>query len=67
MTDIDAHTEMLTITEAAKILRKPVATMRYWRQLGEGPHSFKVGRNVRYWRRDVLAWLHSQADDQQAS
>lgn len=48
MTDIDTNTEMLTITEAAKILRKPVATLRYWRHLGEGPRSFKVGRNVRY-------------------
>ncbi len=65
MTDIDTDTEMLTLTEAAQLLRKPVATLRYWRHLGEGPRSFKVGRHVRYWRRDVLTWLHTQADGPQ--
>jgi hypothetical protein len=66
-TDTDTDTEMLTLTEAAQLLRKPVATLRYWRHLGEGPRSFKVGRNVRHWRRDVLNWLHTQADDPQSA
>ena len=26
--------ELLTITEAAELLRAPVATLRYWRHLG---------------------------------
>ena len=29
--------ELLTITEAAELLRAPVATLRYWRHLGTGP------------------------------
>jgi DNA-binding transcriptional MerR regulator len=53
--------DLLTITEAADLLRKPVATLRYWRHLGIGPRSFRVGRNVRYWRTDVLDWLHRQS------
>ena len=53
--------DMLTISEAADLLRKPVATLRYWRHLGVGPKSFRVGRNVRYWRSDLTDWLHRQS------
>ena len=38
--------DLLTITEAAAILRAPVATLRYWRHLGTGPDSIKVGRRI---------------------
>jgi len=42
MTDHPAgrEPELLTITEAADLLRAPVATLRYWRHLGTGPRSF---------------------------
>ena len=33
--DHHEHDEMLTIEEAAALLRVPVATMRYWRYTGE--------------------------------
>jgi predicted DNA-binding transcriptional regulator AlpA len=54
--------ELLTIAEVAAIVRAPVATLRYWRHLGTGPRSFRVGRGVRYWRTDVNAWLQLQCD-----
>lgn len=54
---------LLTITEAAALLRAPVATLRYWRHLGAGPRSFRVGRGVRYWHNDVLCWLRQQSGD----
>ncbi|KRC66777.1 hypothetical protein ASE12_19585 [Aeromicrobium sp. Root236] len=57
---VGADDELLTIGEAAELLRAPVATLRYWRHLGTGPRSFRVGRAVRYWRRDVLGWLNEQ-------
>ena len=65
MTDNTTHAielddELLSIDEVAALLRAPVATLRYWRYLGTGPRSFRVGRAVRYWRGDVLAWLHEQ-------
>jgi len=47
--------ELLTITEAAQLLRAPVATLRYWRHLGTGPHSFRLGRRVLYRRDDLRA------------
>lgn len=53
--------QLLTIGEVADIVRVPVATLRYWRHLGDGPHSFRVGRAVRYWRSEVLAWLHDHS------
>jgi excisionase family DNA binding protein len=55
--------EMLSIEEAAAYLRVPVATLRYWRHLGDtGPHSFRVGRHVRYWRTDLILWLTEQTN-----
>ena len=51
--DNHADDEMLSIEEAAEFLRVPVATLRYWRHLGIGPRSFRVGRHVRYWHTEV--------------
>ena len=68
MTDHPAsrEPELLTITEAAELLRAPVATLRYWRHLGTGPRSFRLGRRVLYRTDDVHAWIaqqHAQALD----
>lgn len=52
--------ELLSIEEAAELTRTPVSTMRYWRHVGKGPHSFRVGRRVRYRRTDVEHWLSEQ-------
>lgn len=54
--------DLLTIAEVSAILRTPVATLRYWRTLGIGPHSFKIGRRVFYRAGDVYAWLDAQHD-----
>ena len=57
------HTDdaLLSIQEVADLVRVPVATLRYWRHLGAGPRSFRIGRSVRYWRMEVFAWLDEQA------
>ena len=60
--DPHAGDELLTIAEVADVLRVPVATLRYWRHLGTGPRSFRVGRGVRYWRSEVSAWLLDQSN-----
>lgn len=57
----DEIDELLTLHEVAELLRVPDATLRYWRYLGTGPRSFRVGRGVRYWRREVHTWLRSQS------
>jgi hypothetical protein len=51
---------LLTINEAAEILRSYVDTLRYWRHLGIGPRSFKIGRRIFYWRSEVYRWLREQ-------
>jgi hypothetical protein len=58
------HTDddLLTIDEAAAILRTPVATLRDWRHRGIGPHSFKIGRRVFYRASDLYAWIDAQHD-----
>ena len=52
--------DLLTITEAADLLRAPVATLRYWRHLGTGPRSFRLGRRVLYRRDDLDTWIDAQ-------
>jgi excisionase family DNA binding protein len=52
--------ELLTITEAAELLRAPVATLRYWRHRGTGPRSFRLGRRVLYRRDDLQAWVEER-------
>ena len=67
MTDDDARTaaaELLTLAEAAAVLRTPVATLCYWRHLGVGPDGFRLGRRVVYRREDINRWLAAQQQDQ---
>ena len=54
------HLELLTLAEAAALLRTPVATLRYWRHLGVGPASFRIGRRVVYRRTDLERWVTEQ-------
>ena len=58
----DPQPDLLTITEAAALLRAPVATLRYWRHLGTGPRSFRLGRRVLYRRDDLNDWIQSLHD-----
>ena len=59
--------ELLSLQEVADVVRVPVATLRYWRHLGTGPRSFRIGRSVRYWRTEVFLWLDSQSDAAQVA
>lgn len=51
---------LLTTSEAAALLRKPAGTLRYWRHLGTGPRSARLGRTVVYRRDDIDAWVAAQ-------
>jgi DNA-binding transcriptional MerR regulator len=53
--------ELLTLVEAADLLRAPVATLRYWRHRNIGPHSFRVGRRFLYRRDDLRTWIDAKA------
>ena len=62
--DTETHTQLLTLTETAARLRTPVATLRYWRHLGTGPDSFRLGRRVVYRRDDLDRWITAQHDEE---
>jgi excisionase family DNA binding protein len=49
--------EYLTTEEVATAVRTSPETVRYWRHVGKGPESFKLGRRVLYARKDVEAWI----------
>lgn len=59
----EAGQHLLTIDEAADLLRAPVATLRYWRHLGTGPHSFRLGRRVLYRYTDLVTWVNNHHDN----
>lgn len=50
--------EFMTTSEVAELLRVPAETVRYWRHVGKGPKSFKIGgRRVLYAREDVESFI----------
>ena len=55
--------KLLTIDEAAAVMRVTVGTLRNWRTLGTGPVSGKLGKRVFYREADVLAWVEAQFTD----
>jgi predicted DNA-binding transcriptional regulator AlpA len=73
-TPVSAHTSvtseqplggLLNSAEVAQMIRVPQATLRYWRHVGIGPRSFKMGpRRVLYRADDVEAWVAAQYADQ---
>ncbi len=54
--------ELLTLREVADLLDVSPNTIYYWRYQRTGPRGHKVGRQIRYWKSDVLDWLRDRAD-----
>lgn len=52
--------DFLTLPEVAEILRVPVNTLRWWRQRGDGPPFFKIGRHLVVTIGDLRAWIQVQ-------
>lgn len=52
--------ELLTLSEDAEILKVPVNTLRWWRQLGTGPEFFKIGRHLVTTVGDVRRFIREQ-------
>jgi excisionase family DNA binding protein len=52
--------EYLTVEEVATMTRLSPSTIRWYRQVGKGPRSFKLGRRVAFRRADVEAWIEQQ-------
>ena len=54
--------KILTMREVGVMTRKSVDTLRYYRRLGAGPKSFRLGRTVVYDEADVIAWINEQRE-----
>lgn len=57
----------LTTDEVADLCRTSAETVRYWRHIGRGPKSFKLGRRVLYAADDVTSWIERARDLQNAT
>lgn len=55
---------LLTLDEAAAMLRKSPAQMRWLRHNGEGPKSAKVGGRVMYREQDLTAWINKAFEEE---
>jgi predicted DNA-binding transcriptional regulator AlpA len=51
---------LLTPAEVAERVRRPIATVRFWRAAGTGPKSANIGGRVLYRASDVEAWIAEQ-------
>ena len=49
--------DLLTGQEVSEELQVPERTLASWRYMGRGPAFIRVGKHVRYARRDVEKWL----------
>ena len=54
--------ELVSPQELARRLDVPVTTIYGWRYKGAGPKGRRIGKHVRYWWSDVLAWLDDARD-----
>ena len=61
------YAEYLTTKEVAALLRTSPETIRYWAWRGEGPKSFKSGRQRLFAREDVDAYIAERRAAAEAS
>ena len=52
--------QLLDIQQLAAKLNTSVNTVRYWRTIGYGPKSARIGRRVVYRLADVESWIDAQ-------
>lgn len=52
--------ELLDINQFTNLLGISVDTAYYWRQVGKGPKAARIGKQLRYRKSDVDAWLDTQ-------
>ena len=51
--------DLVDTTTAAKILNTKPGTLPIWRHYGKGPAFLKIGRSVRYHKKDLMEYLAS--------
>lgn len=59
--------EYMTTAEVAELCRTSAESVRWWRHVGRGPESFRVGRRVLYESAEVRRWLDDLKRSERAS
>ena len=59
----DRLQRLLSAQGVADYLGVPITTIYNWRHRSQGPPGLRVGRHLRYRRRDVEAWIERRLDD----
>lgn len=52
----------MTTAEVAELFRTSPETVRYWRTMGTGPKSVKIGKRILYDRSEVERWAASKVE-----
>lgn len=64
MTDVASREEeVLTLSEAAALLRVSEVTLYRWHRAGRGPARLRTGGRVLYSRSAIQAWLDGELKD----
>jgi predicted DNA-binding transcriptional regulator AlpA len=60
---------LLLMHEVSEKTRIPIDSLRFMRQFGTGPPSFRLGKRVVYPERQLMQWIHDRqaAEFQDAS
>ena len=59
---IESLGDYLTVDELAEYLQLSKETIYHWRLEGTGPKATKLGKQLRYSRANIEAWLKSRTD-----
>jgi predicted DNA-binding transcriptional regulator AlpA len=61
-----AMPRIISQPDVAEKLGRSLSTLRYWRHIGHGPRSFKIGGRVAYRLEDVEQWIEQAYNDDTA-
>jgi excisionase family DNA binding protein len=57
-----AEREWLSVDDLASELDLPIGTIYAWRARGRGPRAHRIGKYLKFRRKDVELWLATLAD-----
>ena len=64
---MDRFEPLISAQDLADYLGVPIATIYTWRHRRLGPPGFRVGKHLRYRRRDVEEWISGRLEESQGA
>ena len=64
---MDRFEPLISAQDLADYLGVPIATVYTWRHRRLGPPGFRVGKHLRYRRRDVEEWIVGRLEESQGA